>query len=126
MPRKIYIASNNALPFSVVLEGINFVGQNYPIWIKNDPHPTESLEIKDENDGWEYHSQEPYKILLPPYEPVILVEDIRRRGLFPFFTYAFNRQAFNEATAFISLPKMTGIHVVARTRKRLLLVKKNQ
>ncbi|KMQ95412.1 glucose dehydrogenase, partial [Lasius niger] len=108
MPKKVYIASNDALPFSV-LEGINFVGQNYPIWTKNDPYRAVSLEIKNENgDGWRYHApQEPYRIFLPPYEPVILVEDTRGRGqLFPFFTYAFDRP-FNEAAAFISLPETT-------------------
>lgn len=122
MPKKVYIASNDALPFPV-LEGINFVGQNYPIWTKNDPYRAISLEIKNENgDGWRYHApQEPYRIFLPPYEPVILVEDTRGRGqLFPFFTYAFDRPS-NEAAAFVSLPETTptGIHA-ARIKKRLL------
>lgn len=87
-----------------MLEDINFIGQGYPIWIKNDPY--RSLEAKDE-DGWGYHApQEPYKILLPPYEPVILVEDTKRREQFlTFFTDEFDR-LFNEATL-ISLPEIT-------------------
>lgn len=109
--KEIYIASKDALSLPMVLEGINFIRQNYPIWIKNDSYRTVLLEIKDENgDAWGYHTpQEPYKILLPPYEPVILIEDTRERGqFFPFFTYPFN-----EAAALISLPEITsiGIHV---------------
>lgn len=113
--KQIYIASKDALPLPMVLEGINFIGQNYPIWIKDDPYRTVLLEIKDENgDGWGYHApQEPYRILLPPYEPVILIEDTRERGqFFPFFTYPFEHP-FNEAAALISLPEITsiGIHI---------------
>lgn len=108
MPKKIYVASNDALPLPMVFEGmfedINFVEQNYSIWIKNDPI---SSEIEDEDDdAWE--PQEPYRILLPPYAPVT-----RGRGqLFPFFTNTFDR-SFNEATALIFLPEITfiGMHV---------------
>lgn len=104
MPKKIYVASNDALSLPMVFENINFVGQNYSIWIKNDPI---SSEIEDEDDDtWEL--QEPYRILLPPYAPVT-----RGRGqLFPFFTNAFDH-SFNEATALIFLPEITfiGIHV---------------
>ncbi|XP_071558787.1 uncharacterized protein [Temnothorax nylanderi] len=101
---KIYIATDDTLPLPVMLEDINFLGQGYPIWIKNDPY--RSLEVKDEN-GWRYQApQEPYKILLPPYEPVILVEDARRRRQFlPFFNDALDH-LFNEA-ALISLTETT-------------------
>lgn len=115
IPKKIYIASKDALPLPMVLEGINFIGQDYPtIWIKNDSYHTVLLEIKNENgDAWGYHAPEPYKILLPPYEPVILIEDTRERGqFFPFFTYPFD-DPFNEAAVLISLPEITsiGIHI---------------
>ncbi|XP_077255947.1 uncharacterized protein LOC143893934 isoform X2 [Temnothorax americanus] len=101
---KIYIATDDTLPLPVMLEHINFLGQGYPIWIKNDPY--RSLEVKDEN-GWRYQApQEPYKILLPPYEPVILVEDAKRRRQFlPFFNDALDH-LFNEA-ALISLTETT-------------------
>ncbi|XP_011700380.1 PREDICTED: uncharacterized protein LOC105457425 [Wasmannia auropunctata] len=105
-PRKIYIAADDdALPLPIMLEDINFFEQGYPIWIKNDPY--RSWEVKDE-DGWRYREpQEPYKILLPPYEPVILVKDTRKRGQFlPFFTDAFFTDLFNEA-ALIPLPEIT-------------------
>lgn len=102
---KIYIASNNTLPLPMVFEDIKFVG-NYPIWIKNDPYPISS-EIDDEdNDAWE--PQEPHRILLPPYVPVV----IGRGQLLPVFINTIDRP-FNEATALISLPELTfiGIHV---------------
>lgn len=92
----------------MVLEGINFVGQNYPVW--NEPY---QLEVRDEDDGnWRYSVQKPYRILLPPYEPVILVEDVRRRGqFFPFLAYPFD-YPFDEAT-FVPMPKVTeGIYLV--------------
>ncbi|XP_011867254.1 PREDICTED: uncharacterized protein LOC105561673 isoform X2 [Vollenhovia emeryi] len=102
--RKIYIAADDTLSLPTMLEDINFLGQGYPIWIKNDPY--RSLEAKDGN-GWRYHApQEPHKILLPPYEPAILVEGVGRRGQFlPFFTDAFDH-LFNEA-ALISSPDVT-------------------
>ncbi|XP_028047273.2 uncharacterized protein LOC105831204, partial [Monomorium pharaonis] len=90
-PREIYIATD-ALPLP--MRDVNFL-QGYPIWIRNDPYHT--LKAKDE-DGWSYHApQEPYRILLPPYEPVIVVEDARRKFL-PFFTDAFFTDLFNKAT----------------------------
>ncbi|XP_070155151.1 uncharacterized protein [Polyergus mexicanus] len=110
-PKKIYVASNDALPIPIVFEGINFVGQNYSIWIKDDPI---SSEIEDEDDdAWE--PQGPYRILLPPYAPVT-----RERGqLFPFFSNAFDR-SFNEATALIFLPEITfiGIHALNTTASK--------
>ncbi|KYN01695.1 Glucose dehydrogenase [acceptor] [Cyphomyrmex costatus] len=104
-PRKIYITTNDEFPLPMILKDINFFDQGYPIWIKNDPY--RSWEAKDE-DGWRYHApQEPYKILLPPYEPVILVEDMGKRGQFlPFFTDAFFTDLFNEAAS-IPLPEIT-------------------
>lgn len=103
MPRKIYITTDDALPPPIMLEDINFFEQGYPIWIKNDPYHT--LEMKDK-DGWIYHApQEPYKILLPPYEPVILVEDARKQFL-PFFTGAFFTDLFNGDTL-LPLPEIT-------------------
>lgn len=109
VPKKFYIANDDALPLPVLLEGIDFVGQGYPIWIRNAlPYSSVRLEGKSENGSdWGYHaSQEPYRILLPPYEPVFLVEDARRRGqFFPFLTYAFD-YPFDEAI-FMSLPEMT-------------------
>lgn len=92
-----------------MLEDINFFGQGYPIWIKNDPY--HSLQAKDEK--WRYYApQEPYKILLPPYEPVILVEDARREQFLPFLTDEFDR-LLNEAVL-ISLPEVTptGTYVI--------------
>ncbi|XP_025073368.1 uncharacterized protein LOC112552408 [Pogonomyrmex barbatus] len=91
-PRKIYITTDDALPLPVVLEDINFIRQGYPIWINNDPY--RSFEMKDEDDGiWRHRMpQEPYKILLPPYEPVILVEDMRRREFLPL-DHFFNETA---------------------------------
>lgn len=102
-PRKIYIETDDVLPLPIMLEDINFPGQGYPIWIKNGPY--HSLEVKDEN-AWYHAPQEPYKILLPPYEPVILVEGSRRQEQFlPFFTDAFDH-LFNEA-GLKSLPEIT-------------------
>jgi len=103
-PRKIYIATDD-MPFPMMLEDINFFKQGYPIWVRNNPYHL--WDMKDE-DGWRYHApQEPYKILLPPYEPVILVENTRSRGQFlPFFTDAFFTNLFNEA-AVISLSEIT-------------------
>lgn len=110
-PRKIYITTNDEFPLPMMLEDINFFDQGYPIWIKNDPY--RSWEVKDV-EGWRYHApQEPYKILLPPYEPVILVEDMGKRGQFlPFFTDAFFTDLFSEAAS-IPLPEITpaGIYV---------------
>jgi len=104
-PRNIYITTNE-FPLPMMLEDINFFDQGYPIWIKNDPY--RSWEVTDEK-GWRYLApQEPYKILLPPYEPVILVEDMGKREQFlPFFT-----DLFSEATS-MSLPEITpaGIYV---------------
>ncbi|XP_050459547.1 uncharacterized protein LOC126855727 [Cataglyphis hispanica] len=98
---KIYIASNNTLPLPMVFEDIKFLG-NYPIWIKNDPYPI-SPDIDDEdNDAWE--PQEPHRILLPPYVPVV----IGRGQFLPVFINTFDRP-FNEATALISLPELTFI-----------------
>ncbi|KAL6428181.1 hypothetical protein ACFW04_008496 [Cataglyphis niger] len=98
---KIYIASNNTLPLPMVFEDIKFIG-NYPIWIKNDPYPI-SPEIDDEdNDAWE--PQEPHRILLPPYMPVV----IGRGQFLPVFINTIDRP-FNEATALISLPELTFI-----------------
>jgi len=106
--KKIYITTNE-FPFPMMLEDINFFDQGYPIWIKNNPYRS----WKDE-EGWRYHApQEPYKILLPPYEPVILVEDIGKRGQFlPFFTDAFFTDFFSEVAS-IPLPEITlaGIYV---------------
>ncbi|XP_018044473.1 PREDICTED: glucose dehydrogenase [FAD, quinone]-like [Atta colombica] len=103
-PKKIYITTNE-FPLPMMLEDINFFDQGYPIWIKNNPY--RSWKVKDE-EGWRYHApQEPYKILLPPYEPVILVEDIGKRGQFlPFFTDAFFTDFFSEAAS-IPLPEIT-------------------
>ncbi|XP_039315652.1 uncharacterized protein LOC120360071 [Solenopsis invicta] len=107
MPRKIYITTDDALPPPIMLEDINFFEQGYPIWIKNDPYRT--LEMKDK-DGWIYHApQEPYKILLPPYEPVILVEDARKQFL-PFFTGAFFTDLFNGDTL-LPLPEITSADI---------------
>jgi hypothetical protein len=99
--KKFYIRRDDALP--VLLEGINLVGQGYPIWIKDAP----SYPPAKNGNGAGYHApQEPYRILLPPYEPVFLVEDTRNRGqIFPFFTYTFD-YPFDEE-AFISLPEVT-------------------
>ena len=96
-PKKIYITTNE-FPLPMMLEDINFFDQGYPIWIKNNPY--RSWKVKDE-EGWRYHApQEPYKILLPPYEPVILVEDLGKRGQFlPFFTDAFFTDFFSEAAS---------------------------
>lgn len=93
MPRDIYVATDEVLPFPVLLGGIGLVGQGYPIWIRDG---YSIGDAKDENDdGLVYYApREPYRILLPPYEPVILVEDARQ--LPPFFTYAFD-QPLNEA-----------------------------
>lgn len=106
-PRKIYIATDDALPLHMMLEDINFFGQGYPNWTKNDPYLS---EVKNEN-GWKY--QEPYKILLPPYEPVILVEkNIRRLEQLPlpFFADAFNH-LFNEALISLSEITSTGTYI---------------
>ncbi|XP_067215808.1 uncharacterized protein [Linepithema humile] len=115
--KKIYIATDDTLLLPVVLEGINFVGQGYPIWIKNDPHLVSLKEKdKDDNVGWRYHvSQEPYRILLPPYEPVILIEDTRKEEFFSILTYAFDRP-FNE-TVLISLPEITGDRITTEDSK---------
>lgn len=105
-PTKIYIATDDALPLPMMLEDINFFGQGYPIWIKNDPY-----QVKDET-GRRYHApQELYKILLPPYEPVILVDNTRRGQFLPFFTDAFDH-LFDEVL--MSLPEVTptGIYVI--------------
>lgn len=103
-PRKIYITTDDVLPLPTRLEDINFFGQGYPIWIKN---PYYLLQVKDEKSRY-YAPQEPYKILLPPYEPVILVEDTRRQEQFPpFLTDDFDR-LFDEA-ALIPLPEVTPI-----------------
>ncbi|XP_072754120.1 uncharacterized protein [Anoplolepis gracilipes] len=107
---KIFIAGNYTIPLLMMLKGINLIGQNnYPIWINKDR--TTSLEIKDENvDAWGYlPPQEPHRILLPPYEPVILVENMKEREqFFPFFTYAFDRP-FNEAADLRFLPETSPI-----------------
>lgn len=106
-PRKIYITTDDTWPLPMMLEDINFFEQGYPIWIRNDPY--HSLQVKDEK--WRYYApQEPYKILLPPYEPAILVEDTRRQE--DFLTDEFNR-LFDEA-ALISLSEVTptGTYVV--------------
>ncbi|XP_070522378.1 uncharacterized protein [Cardiocondyla obscurior] len=99
--RKTYTATDNVLSLPTMLEKINFFRQSYPISIKNDSY--HASEMKDEN-GWRYYApQEPYKILLPPYEPVILVESMKRREKFlPFFTGAFSH-LFDKA---VSSPKM--------------------
>ncbi|XP_011057335.1 PREDICTED: uncharacterized protein LOC105147780 [Acromyrmex echinatior] len=103
-PRKIYITTNDEFPLPMMLEDINFFNQGYPIWIKNDPY--RSWKVKDE-EGWRHAPQKPYKILLPPYEPVILVEDMGKRGQFlPFFTDAFFTDLFSEVVS-ISLPEIT-------------------
>ncbi|KAG5330501.1 DHGL dehydrogenase, partial [Acromyrmex heyeri] len=103
-PRKIYITTNDEFSLPMMLEDINFFDQGYPIWIKNDPY--RSWKVKDE-EGWRHAPQKPYKILLPPYEPVILVEDMGKRGQFlPFFTDAFFTDLFSEAVS-ISLPEIT-------------------
>jgi len=96
---KINIATVDTLFLPVVVE-------SYPIWIKNEPHRSVSLEDEDDDAGRrEYHvSQEPYRILLPPYEPAILVEDTRRQ-FFPFLAYMLDHP-FNEPL--ISLSKVTG------------------
>ncbi|XP_020289287.1 uncharacterized protein LOC109857418 [Pseudomyrmex gracilis] len=102
--KKIYIATDDdALPLSVVLKKINFVDQSYPIW--NEPY---RFDVKDENDdNWKYAVQKPYRILLPPYEPVILVEDVTRRGqFFPFLPYTFDYY-FDEALSVVPMPKIT-------------------
>ncbi|XP_019884178.1 uncharacterized protein LOC105254826 [Camponotus floridanus] len=122
--KEIYIASKDALSFPMVLEGINFIRQNYPIWIKNS-YRTVLLEIKDDENGdaWGYHApQEPYKILLPPYEPVILIEDTRERGqFFPFFTYPFNK-----AAVLISLPEITSIDTTVASKDNILTMVDNK
>jgi len=89
----------------VLLEGINLVGQGYPIWIKN--APSYPLAKNGNGNGVGYHApQEPYRILLPPYEPVFLVEDTRNRGqIFPFFTYTFDYPSDEEA--FVSSSEIT-------------------
>ncbi|XP_025159763.1 uncharacterized protein LOC105183478 [Harpegnathos saltator] len=100
MPKKIYIATDNAmLPLPVVLEGINLFGQGYPIWIENESHRSMLLGAEDEDENrWRYHAPgEPYRILLPPYEPVILVESAKQGQLSSFVTYALG-YPFNEAT----------------------------
>lgn len=94
------------LSLPVVLEGINLVGQGYPISIENQLHRTTPLKAEEEDESeWSYHaSWEPYRILLPPYEPVILVEDTRRGQLPPFLTYSL-RHPYNEA-ALLSLQEI--------------------
>lgn len=95
------LLSEDALP---TLEDINLVRQGYPIRM-----PVYLSEAKGENAGagWEFHApQEPHRILIPPYEPVFVVEDAHRRGQsLPFFTYAFDYASFDEAV-FMSLPEM--------------------
>lgn len=104
MLEKIYKTTNDTLLLPV--EDINFLEQGYPIWIKNELHHLVSLEEKDKDDNtrWKYMLQEPYRILLPPYEPVILVENTREQ-FFPLLTYVFDHPS-NEA-ALIVLPKET-------------------
>lgn len=108
VPEKFYIPSEDELLIPVVLGDMNF-GKSYPIWIRNaSQYPSISLEARNENGAeWRYHApQELYRILLPPYEPVFLIEDTKRRGqFFPLFIYAFD-YPFDEA-AFISLPEIT-------------------
>lgn len=94
------------LSLPVVLEGINLVGQGYPIWGESELHRTAALAAENEDEnGWRYYApREPYRILLPPYEPVVLVEDTRRGQLPPFFTYALGHP-INEA-ALLSLQEI--------------------
>lgn len=121
MLKQIYIASDDVLPLPVVLEGVNFVGQGYPTWIKNElQRSVPSGARNDKKDGgWRYHAlQEPYRILLPPYEPVILVKDTRRGYLLPFLTYAFDHP-FNETALISSTEIMSrGIYLIFYDRLR--------
>lgn len=84
--RKIYVAAiDDTLPFPILLKVINIAGQDYPIWITNDLRRTTSLESKGlNNEKWRFTElQEPYRILLPPYEPAVLIEGQRYSPLFP-------------------------------------------
>lgn len=104
--KKNYIATDDdALPLSMVLEGINLVGQGYPVWMRSEPYQSVPLEVRDEDgNDWRYSVQEPYRILLPPYEPVIYVEDVRKRGQFlPFLAYTFD-YPFDET---VLIPEVT-------------------
>lgn len=101
MLKKIYVTANDIV-LPVALEDINLAWQGYPIWIENKPYRPPPLRTEEEDEsGWRYHApQELYRILLSPYEPV-LIEDTRQRQLHPFSTYALGHP-FNEA-ALLSL-----------------------